>query len=68
MIDIAAVSRYTDIAALNEKDIPPTILQHYKVLERHGSDCIECGACEKKCPFKVNIIAAMQKASRIFGT
>jgi predicted aldo/keto reductase-like oxidoreductase len=67
-IDIAAVSRYTDIAALNEKDIPPTVLQHYKVLERHGSDCIECGACEKKCPFKVNVIAVMQKAARIFGS
>ncbi|MDR2747035.1 MAG: aldo/keto reductase, partial [Treponema sp.] len=67
-IDVAAVTRYTDIAALNENDIPPTVLQHYKALDRHGSDCIECGACEKKCPFKVNVTAAMKKAARIFGT
>jgi predicted aldo/keto reductase-like oxidoreductase len=67
-IDIAAVTRYTDIAALNERNILPTVIQHYKALERHGSDCIECGACEKKCPFKINVIAAMQKAARIFGS
>jgi predicted aldo/keto reductase-like oxidoreductase len=66
-IDIAAVSRYTDIAALNERDIPPTVIQHYKALGSHGSDCIGCGACEKKCPFKVNVIAAMQRAAQIFG-
>jgi predicted aldo/keto reductase-like oxidoreductase len=67
-IDVAAVTRYTDIAALNENDIPPTVMQHYKALEHCGSDCIECGACEKKCPFKVNVIAVMQKAARIFGS
>jgi predicted aldo/keto reductase-like oxidoreductase len=67
-IDIAAVTRYTDIADLNARDVPPTVIQHYKALDRHGSDCIECGACEKKCPFKVNTIATMQKAMRIFGS
>jgi predicted aldo/keto reductase-like oxidoreductase len=67
-IDVAAVTRYTDIAALNENDVPPTVMQHYKALEHRGSDCIECGACEKKCPFKVNVIAVMQKAARIFGS
>jgi predicted aldo/keto reductase-like oxidoreductase len=66
-IDIAAVTRYTYIAALNERDIPPTVTQHYKAMDRHGSDCIGCGACEKKCPFKINVIATMQKAMRIFG-
>jgi predicted aldo/keto reductase-like oxidoreductase len=66
-IDIAAVTRYTDIAALNEIAIPPTVIQHYKALERRGSDCFECGACEKKCPFKVKVIATMKKAAQIFG-
>lgn len=66
-IDIAAVTSYTDIAALNEKDIPPTVTQHYKALERHGSDCLECGSCEEKCPFGVSVIMNMRKAARIFG-
>jgi predicted aldo/keto reductase-like oxidoreductase len=65
-IDIAAVTRYTDIAALKERDIPPTVAQHYTALEKHGSDCIACGACEEKCPFAAPVIANMEKAARIF--
>ncbi|MDR0450789.1 MAG: aldo/keto reductase [Treponema sp.] len=66
-IDIAALTRYTDIASLNEKDIPPTVTQHYMALEKHGSDCTACGDCEEKCPFAVAVTANMEKARRLFG-
>jgi predicted aldo/keto reductase-like oxidoreductase len=66
-IDIAAVTRYTDIDSLNEQDIPPTVTQHYMALEKHGSDCISCGSCEEKCPFDVTVTANMEKARRLFG-
>jgi predicted aldo/keto reductase-like oxidoreductase len=66
-IDIAAVTRYTDIASLSGKDIPPTVAQHYMALEKHGSDCIACGSCEEKCPFVVTVVANMEKAQRLFG-
>jgi predicted aldo/keto reductase-like oxidoreductase len=66
-IDIAAVTRYADIASLNEKDIPPTVAQHYMSLEKHGSDCIACGSCEEKCPFAVPVIENMKKARQLFG-
>jgi predicted aldo/keto reductase-like oxidoreductase len=66
-IDIAAVTRYTDIAALNENDIPPTVIQHYRALSIHGSDCVSCGACEQKCPFGVHVMANMKKAAVLFG-
>ncbi|GHV11642.1 (4Fe-4S)-binding protein [Spirochaetia bacterium] len=66
-IDIAAVTRYADIAALNEKDIPPTVVQHYRALGSHGSDCSGCASCEKKCPFGIPVIANMKKAAMLFG-
>jgi predicted aldo/keto reductase-like oxidoreductase len=66
-IDIAAVTRYTDIAALNKDDIPPAVIQHYRALQSHGSDCVSCADCEKKCPFGVSVIANMKKATSIFG-
>jgi predicted aldo/keto reductase-like oxidoreductase len=66
-IDIAAVTRYADIAALNEHNIPLTVVQHYRALEQHGSDCGACGVCEEKCPFAVPVIANMRKAERLFG-
>jgi predicted aldo/keto reductase-like oxidoreductase len=67
LIDVAAVTRYLDIAELNERDIPPTITQHYRALKQHASDCTGCGSCEKRCPFNVPVVNNMQRAARIFG-
>ncbi len=65
-IDIAAVNKYLDIARLDENNIPPSIQSHYNALSAHGSDCIGCGNCEKRCPFGVPIIENMKKAKQLF--
>lgn len=65
-IDIAAVNKYLDIALLDKQNIPPSIRQHYQALKAHGSDCIACGSCEKKCPFGVPIIKNMGIAANLF--
>lgn len=66
-IDIAALTKYLDIAALDVKNIPPSIRQHYSALENHGSDCISCGSCEERCPFSVPVMANMRRAAELFG-
>ncbi|GHU65853.1 (4Fe-4S)-binding protein [Spirochaetia bacterium] len=66
-IDVAALTKYLDLARQNEKDIAPTVTQHYKALVKHGSDCVSCGNCEKRCPFSVPIIKNMKKAAELFG-
>ncbi|MDO4545439.1 MAG: aldo/keto reductase [Bacillota bacterium] len=33
----------------------------------HASDCIGCGACEKKCPQSLKITEAMERAAEVFG-
>lgn len=66
-IDIAALTKYLDIARLDEENIPPSIKSHYNALLAHGSDCIECGSCMEKCPFSVEVIGNMKDADRIFG-
>ncbi|WP_201764778.1 aldo/keto reductase [Leadbettera azotonutricia] len=66
-IDVAALTKYLDLARQNEKDIAPTVTQHYKALSKHGSDCISCGSCEKRCPFSVPVIKNMAKAVELFG-
>jgi predicted aldo/keto reductase-like oxidoreductase len=66
-IDIAAVTKYLDIARLMPNDVPPSIVQHYKALSAHGSNCITCGSCQARCPFSVAIIENMKKAVEIFG-
>ena len=66
-IDIAAVTKYLDIAKLDSKNIPPSINQHYNALSSHASDCISCGSCESRCPFSVDIIGNMSTAASLFG-
>lgn len=66
-IDIAAVNKYLDIARLDEAQIPPSIRSHYASLAHGGSECIQCGSCEKRCPFGVPIIQRMSDAARLFA-
>lgn len=66
-IDIALVHKYLDIAVLDEANVPPGVRQHYRELDRHGSDCIECGSCEERCPFGVPVMENMKRAGKIFG-
>jgi predicted aldo/keto reductase-like oxidoreductase len=66
-IDVAAVSKYLDIAALHPDHIPPATAQHYRALDKHGSDCVACGSCERRCPFSVPVIKNMRRAAELFG-
>lgn len=65
-IDIAGVNKYLNLTVAQD-GIPETVREHYKLLEHHASECIECGQCETRCPFKVNIIDHMQRAKEKFG-
>lgn len=67
-IDIASVTKFLNLAVAQEdKGMPETVKDHYRLLEHHGSDCIQCGACEKRCPFEVKVRENMARAAKIFG-
>ena len=67
-IDIASVTKFLNLAQSGTgKDIPETVREHYSVLEHHAGECVECGSCEKRCPFGVKIRENMREAKRIFG-
>ena len=65
-IDIAQVMKYLDLA-LGPDTVPESIRHHYCEMSRTAKDCIECGACESICPFKVPVIERMKKAIIVFG-
>lgn len=65
-IDVAAVTKFLNLAKA-QGDITETVREHYAELKAHGGDCIACGACEKRCPFKVPIIENMKSAKNLFG-
>ena len=66
-IDIAAVTKYLDIARLDKSAVPPSVRSHYRALAHGGSECVACGSCEERCPFGVPVIENMREAAEIFG-
>ena len=65
-LDIADVTRFLNLARA-QGTLPETVREHYAVLPHHASECIECGSCEKRCPFGVEIRRNMKEAVQVFG-
>ena len=65
-IDIASVTRFLNLAE-SQPAVPETVQGHYDLLAHHAGECIQCGACEKRCPFGVEIRRNMRRAAEIFG-
>ena len=65
-ISVADVNKFLNLA-LAQGDVPETVREHYKALSCHASECIQCGACEKRCPFGVPVREKMKQAVSVFG-
>lgn len=65
-IDIASVNKYLDLVELDKRPAD-SVKQHYLSLGSTADNCIECGACEKRCPFGVEVIERMKRAEKVFG-
>lgn len=63
-IDIAQVTKLADLA---EKDLTDEIRSQYTALATHGGDCIWCGSCTKRCPFGIDAMGNMARATAVFG-
>jgi len=42
-------------------------IQRYDALPKTAADCIDCGVCEPRCPYKLPIRQMMKKAVEVFG-
>ncbi len=65
-ISVADVNKFLNLA-LAQGTVPETVREHYKLLPHHASECIQCGACEKRCPFGVPVREKMKLAVKTFG-
>ena len=63
-IDIAMVNKLYDLGTMQES-VPATVKEHYAALEAPASACIECGACEARCPFNVPVIERMKATAAL---
>jgi len=58
-LDIAALHRLRDLAA---QGLSPTLQAH--IAAQRPGDCINCGACEKRCPFGVPVMEHLQSLTQ----
>ncbi len=65
-IAIAKVNELTD-KAKRAGGVTPELQAEYDALEHHASECTHCGSCMTRCPFGVDVPAAMDEAAKMFG-
>lgn len=52
---------------LTRYGLPDWAKQRYETLDKHASDCIVCGDCEKRCPYHLPIRDMLMKVAERFG-
>lgn len=62
-LNIGLINKFYDLASIGDV----MAKEHYEALEKHASDCVGCGHCDKRCPFKVNQSARMKEIAAYFG-
>jgi len=62
-INVAGVTRLLDEGRIG---MTAAIRESYAALDAKASACVECGACEKRCPFGVKIVENMRSAAKLF--
>lgn len=62
-LDIALINKYYDLALLGDA----LAKEHYLTLEKKAGDCVQCGHCDGRCPFRVAQSERMQTIQAYFG-
>ncbi len=60
---IGLANKYYDLARMGDA----VAAEHYRNLNRHASDCVQCGHCNDRCPFGVDQMARMREMAEYFG-
>ena len=62
-LNIGLINKYYDLAKIGDG----MAADHYAKLEKHASDCINCGHCDQRCPFHVKQSERMAAIAEYFG-
>ena len=65
-ISVADVTKFLNLCKA-QGQIPETVREHYGALPHGAGECVQCGACEKRCPFGVPAVENMAAAAKLFG-
>lgn len=62
-IDVGTVNKYYDLARAGDA----LAADHYKNLAKTAADCIGCGHCNRRCPFRADQMSRMKEIAAYFG-
>lgn len=62
-LNIGLINKYYDLSMAGDT----MAAGHYDKLEKHAGDCIGCGHCDRRCPFRVQQSEKMKKIAEYFG-
>lgn len=62
-LNVGLINKYYDLSLAGDA----MAADHYTKLEKHASDCVDCGHCNDRCPFKVKQSERMKKIAEHFG-
>lgn len=62
-LNISLINKYYDLYLQGDQ----MAADHYQKLEKHASDCLYCGHCDSRCPFRTEPMERMKKISEVFG-
>ena len=62
-LNIGLINKYYDLAKIGDA----MAADHYGKLEKHASDCVGCGHCDRRCPFRVAQSDRMRDIAAYFG-
>ena len=62
-LDVGLINKYYDLAQAGD----PLAKDHYDQLEKKAGDCIQCGHCDRRCPFHVDQVGRMAEIQAYFA-
>lgn len=62
-LDIGLINKYYDLSLSGDS----LAKDHYMNLTKTAQDCISCGHCNGRCPFKVDQVDKMKEIEKYFG-
>ncbi|MDE7244171.1 MAG: aldo/keto reductase [Oscillospiraceae bacterium] len=61
-LNVGLINKYYDLSTAGDT----MAADHYGKLEKHASDCVDCGHCSNRCPFQVKQPEKMKRIAAYF--
>lgn len=61
-LNVGLINKYYDLAKAGDS----LAAGHYQKLEKTAKDCVQCGHCESRCPFRVDQMSRMKEIADYF--